>query len=392
MKVVQINILKDIRSTGRTTIELHNYLLKCGIDSYIAYGIGKKSCDARFYKISNKFDYFFHNLAAFITKKEGYFSYFSTKRLIKWLSKIQPDVVHLRNIHESFLNLKLLFSYLSKKKIRVVITTHDFWFMTPTCSCVLCNYKPLICEHCDNCSSVFFNSKKYFLKKKKMIDSLETLYIQCNSFFSESIVNRSFLSNKPHGVIYNWIDFNKFYPEIDKSVFGCEFNKPIVLCVWSLLDPNLERFKFFVKIANILYKEYEFVMVGKYDFDVSQFPNIHFIQSVSINELRKIYSSANVLFNPSTADSFGKVVAECLSCGTPALVFDNQALPELVGENGLCGFAVEPFNVDMTIEYLHKIISNGKEYYEKNCVDRSHRLFDYNNNCAMLLNIYEGNF
>jgi glycosyltransferase involved in cell wall biosynthesis len=51
-------------------------------------------------------------------------------------------------------------------------------------------------------------------------------------------------------------------------------------------------------------------------------------------ELAEAYSAADVLLSTSRGEGFGLAVAEAMSCGTPAIVTDFSAQPELVGETG----------------------------------------------------------
>lgn len=391
MRVIQINVLANNGSTGRTTTELHNYLLAHGHSSYVAYGIGKKINDDRYFKISNFLDYYAHNICSRLFGTQGFHSKRATKKLIKWISTIRPDIIHLRNLHSNYINLEILLSYLKENNVTTIITTHDFWFVTAFCS-----YPRDKCDilECDKCSyyrkkpTVFYKPLTIFNKKKELFLSLKKIAIQSNSKFSETVIKKSFLNNNLIKTIYNWVDFKSFYPDSNKTFteFG---NKPIVLTIWSLLEEKQERFKYFVKISKILCNKYTFVMVGNHSFDQKKYPGIHFIKGTNdVNLLRLYYSSADLFFDPSTTDTFGKVVAESMSCGTPCVVFNNQALPELIGNNE-CGIAVEPFNVEETVMAFDTIISKGKCFYKDRCFKRSRQLFDLNTNCSDLVKLYE---
>ena len=61
MKVLQINSVCDKGSTGRTTRELAEVLLKEGHECYVAYGQGTSNYPYSF-KIGGKYENHFHNL------------------------------------------------------------------------------------------------------------------------------------------------------------------------------------------------------------------------------------------------------------------------------------------------------------------------------------------
>ncbi len=388
MRVIQVNILSKNRSTGRTTDEFHNFLIKTGHESFVAYGIGSKDNSPNFYKISNKFDYYVHNVLDKIFGTQGFHSRLTTNKFVKWIDKIKPDVVHLRNLHSNYVNIEILLNYLAKKKIPTVITTHDFWFLTAFCSFPKEDCDILNSGDCKHYNNKLYNPKRVFNKKKRLFSSIDKLAIQANSNYSLSIVKKSYLKNNPAEVIYNWIDFDSFYPEPIKGLFNTD-GKPIVLAIWSVLSEKIIKFKFFVEIAEKLNHKYQFVMVGSYSFDPQKYPFITFIRGTDdVSLLRKYYSSADVLFNPSINDSFGKVVAEAISCGTPCVVFNNRAFPELIGDNE-CGILTTPLNAGEAINAIELVIGRGKTFYSDKCVERSKKLFDMNTNCKKLLEMYK---
>ena len=61
MKILQINSVCGIGSTGRIATDIHNNLIKQGYDSYIAYGRdeAKNIDNAKTIKIGNKLNQYF---------------------------------------------------------------------------------------------------------------------------------------------------------------------------------------------------------------------------------------------------------------------------------------------------------------------------------------------
>ena len=60
-----------------------------------------------------------------------------------------------------------------------------------------------------------------------------------------------------------------------------------------------------------------------------------FLGDVSHERLEGIYAAARALVFPSSYEGFGYPPLEAMGCGTPAIVSDAAALPEVVGEAGL---------------------------------------------------------
>src|SRR5699024_10210510 len=128
MHIVQINAVNGIRSTGRTVKELDEYLKKKGHKSTIVFSDGESSENG--YRMGTSIDKKLHALLSRITGLQGYFSRGSTKKLISFLDRKKPDIVHVRNLHSNFINMPMLFKYLAKENIATVITLHDCWFFT----------------------------------------------------------------------------------------------------------------------------------------------------------------------------------------------------------------------------------------------------------------------
>ena len=129
MRVLQINAVYNLSSTGRTTTELHKALLEKGHESYVAYSKSNKPDDENLYKIGSLLDCKIHALLSRITGKQGYYSHIPTLKLLKYMDKIKPDIVHLRNLHGNYINIPMLLKYLAKNRISTVITLHDFFLL-----------------------------------------------------------------------------------------------------------------------------------------------------------------------------------------------------------------------------------------------------------------------
>ncbi|MDD2496091.1 MAG: glycosyltransferase, partial [Tissierellia bacterium] len=132
MKILQINIVYKEKSTGRTCFEVKQALENCGHKGYVAYGKGKHT-DENTYRIGSDIEYYFHNIMARITGLQGYFSYFATRRLIKYIKQVSPDIIHLRNLHANYLNLPKLFKFLKEASVPVILNLHDCWAFTGKC-------------------------------------------------------------------------------------------------------------------------------------------------------------------------------------------------------------------------------------------------------------------
>ncbi|MBQ6980260.1 MAG: glycosyltransferase [Clostridia bacterium] len=401
MRILQINVVYNEKSTGRTCFEVEKYLNAHGDECYTAYGVGDKSSSKYAYRLENKFGYCIHNIFSKLTGLEGYFSLFSTLRLIKYIKKIKPDVIHLRNLHGHFVNLPMLFKYLGKTQTPVVINLHDCWIFTGKCTyptrtgCdrwkTRCNRCPAKKEYPE--SHTFDFSKKMFSDKKKLIERLNVKAVIGVSDWVADLAKQSFLNKFKILRLYNWVNRDVFKPYDKKSVlpvlskYCVDKNKFTVICVaaaWAEdSQKNNEIIDFAEKVGDC-----QVVVIGRNSQSVKG-DNVVYIDFISdIKELAKLYSFADVYVHFSVADTFGKVIAEAMACGTPAVVYDVSACAELVKDG--CGEKVEPHNTDGLIAAVRKIKSVGKEFYSSACLKRVEEDFDYNKNMAKLRKIYQG--
>lgn len=64
----------------------------------------------------------------------GFNSVAITKRMVSEIERLNPDIVHLHNIHGHDCNLEILFSYFKERKIKLIWTFHDCWAFTGYCT------------------------------------------------------------------------------------------------------------------------------------------------------------------------------------------------------------------------------------------------------------------
>ena len=110
-----------------------------------------------------------------------------------------------------------------------------------------------------------------------------------------------------------------------------------------------------------------------------------FLPKLNPEELVNYYSKCDIYAHLSHSDTFGKIIAEALSCGTPVVGYDVTAIPELIAEG--CGAKVEPFNIN---DFANKIVLLGKKTPAtiKRCRKSVLNRFSYQN-LSILLNFYE---
>lgn len=394
MKIIQINTIYGAKSTGRTCLELERFLRDNGHECITAFGHGPNKNRVG-YRINTTLEYKLHNILSRLIGLEGYFSIFATLRLVKFIKKYKPDLIHLRNLHGHYLNFPIFFRYLRKAQIPLVVHLHDCWICSGKCThptIYNCDRWLSSCQKCpakkDYPQSYFFDfSKKMFKDKMRWFDSLSNVHVIGVSQWVAQEGAKSYLKKFPVSFIYNWIDTNVFYPR-KRNVFdryGINRSKFNIICVSASWD-NTEKFKELLQLSDQIDEGMHIIAVGKCNSPIQK-DNITYINfTESTDVLAELYSFCDVYVHFSTADTFGKVIAEALACGTPAVVYNATACPEVVGEK--CGFSVEKHKVSDIYNALTIIREKGKESYSKNCTERVKAYFDYEKNCQQTMELY----
>lgn len=395
MKVVQINACYEYSSTGRTCYELHEYLTAHGIESYKFYSMPMPNSD-KYDLMGTWIDHKLHALLSRISGRQAYFSSIPTCSLIKKLNKIKPDVVILRNFHSNYVNLPMLARYLAKNDISTIVVLHDCWFFTGYC----CHYTEIACQkwqvechHCpliktDKASWFFDTTQSVFRERKRLLEAIPRLVVVG---VSDWITNEGRKAPIFHNAIkfqriYNWINLKAFYPREASSLrskLGLSDTDFVALGV-SMAWNFRKGLEVYIEVAKRM-PHIKIVMIG-HKPDVELPSNIISVPPTgSTDELAHYYSMADVLFNFSIQETFGKVAAEALACGTPLIVNNATANPELPGP---CGFAVEKNNVQQVIDAVEVIRSKGKNFYQQQCVERANSLFEKDKNIEQYIHLF----
>ena len=371
MKIFYVNATSGAGSTGNICQELAKAYTLGGNECKIFYGNGK-SVDENSIKIASKFSVKIHALLSRISGLQGYYSNCATNKLIKTIKKQKPDIVHIHNVHGNYLNINKLFKFLSVNDIPTVITLHDCNLYTGKCT----HYTDVKCDRwkttCGNCpqlkkdipSLIFDRTAKMLSDKEKAYSSFKRLGVIAVSEWIKNETEQSILRTAKIKRIYNWIDSEVFKPQQKNSD---DFTVLLVSAKWA---KNMPKYKDLLKLSEKLNGLAKIKVVGKVEKGL-EFPvNVEVVKYISnAKDMAKLYSDAQVYVHLSSEDSFGKVIAESLACGTPVIVYNSTACPELVSEKS--GYVVEVRDVDAVYEKIVLIKQNGKDFYFDNCVKQS---------------------
>lgn len=361
MKIVQINATCGIGSTGMICVGISELASEKNIENYIlfssrtnGYKLGIACSGDRYLRIQA--------LKSRALGNYGFNSKRATRKMIRELERIQPDLVHLHNIHGHDCDLEVLFSYFRQKKTKLVWTFHDCWTFTAYCP----HFAMAKCEkwktQCSNCvqhrefSWFFDRSRALFEKKKRLFSGLDLTIVAPSGWLAGQI-KESLFKDYPVTVIYNGIDLSVFKstPGNFRKDYQIPEHKKIVLAVAFDWGPR-KGLDVLIELARHLDSErYQLVLVGTNDAVDRQLPpgilSIHRTQNQT--QLAEIYTAADVFVNPTREEVLGLTNIEANACGTPVVTFRTGGSPECIDASS--GVVVEQEDTQAMLQQILRI-------------------------------------
>ncbi len=336
MKVVQINSVYGMGSTGSLVRSLHKSLLRDGHDSLVLYGRGRPVSEDGVIRVCGDVYAKANSLLSRMTGIRYGGCFWSTDNVLGIIKRESPDVVHLQCINGSFLNIYRLVTWLKERQIPTVLTLHADFMFTANCG------SSLDCEKwregCGDCPRLRAATKSWFFDRTaasqyRMVRAFEG-FEQCLSVVSvspwlkERAMESPVLKGASHQVILNGIDTSVFHPYDDslRLAFNDLRGKRVLLHVTAHFsdDPyDLKGGSHIIELAKRLIGDSIVVLVaGEVDLEGDVPDNLLLLGRVdSQSELSRYYSLADLTVVASKQETFSLVCVESLCCGTPVVGF-----------------------------------------------------------------------
>lgn len=345
--------------------------------------------------IGNRISRIIHLKLGRLTGYQDCFSILSTWNFLRKLSRISPDVIHLHNLHNCYINLGMLFQWIKRHDIPVVWTLHDCWSFTGQCphfTMVKCGKWKTGCGKCPQFhnypSSMVDRTSVMWRRKRKWFTGLSDMTIVTPSRWLAELVKDSYLGDYPVCVIHNGIDLSVFRPT--ESNFRQRYaigEKKIILGVafgWGVR----KGLDVFIELAEKLDADRcQIVLVGTDDTVDRTLPenviSIHRTQDQK--ELAEIYTAADIFVNPTREDNYPTVNMEAIACGTPVITFNTGGSPEILGAD--TGFVTEQNNPAELLRIIRGFFSAGMDLKEK--CENTAGTFDKNKRFEEYVKLFE---
>ncbi len=382
-KLLQINpVMRTNTSTGRIMQEIGELAMQNGWESYIAYSRGrdgeKLPCRSHKLPVGNKWSVAWHGMATRLLDRHGLESDQATMRFIRKIDELQPNVIHIHNIHGYFLNYRILFEYLSVCGIPVIWTVHDCWLYTGHCyhyASIGCDKWQTGCNRCPQrrkfpASWLFDRSKQNYADKKAAFTSIprNRFTIVSVSEWMRDEMRHSFLKDYDFRVIHNGINTDVFKPsdtDETKTKYGLEGKHLLlgVASIWSR-EKGLDDF---ISLAQRLRTDEAIVLVGIKPEQQKLLPrNITAISRTdNVQQLAALYSAADAFINPTWQDNYPTVNLEAIAGGTPVVTYRTGGSVEAITPE--TGYIVNQGDIGGLLNAARTIEQQGKTAYKDIC-------------------------
>ena len=342
-KILQINATANSGSTGKIAEQINQVAKSQGWETYLAYGRNMQPSNSKLVHVGNMLQVYEHYAEHRLFDNDGLSSRIATKKLVHKIKEIKPDIIHLHNIHDHWLNYRILFEYLNTLDTPVVWTQHDCWAFTGGCGhFTLCNCYQWRDGGCSSCPmksrmkmrQVFEKTAKHYTLKHALFTANKNLVLVPVSHWLEGLERQSFLHNHRIVTIRNGIDTSVFQQTDSIAVrqkYGIG-SQAYVIGVSGVWLPY-KGWNDFLQLSRMLPSDIKLVMVGLKKEQIGEIAHSGIIgipRTENTTELAALYSGAIMTLNLSRQETFGLTTVEGLACGTPGLVYNATASPELI--------------------------------------------------------------
>lgn len=392
MKICQINCVYGVLSTGKIVRDIHQSLLKKGIQSIVI--VPRKSTFTNENGVFVFSNLFLSYLSAFLRRLLGMtfdWAHLQTYRMINILKREHPDIVHLHCINGNDINIYKIHKYLSKHRIKTVYTLHAEFPYTGGCGNTLeCKKWLTGCGTCPNLkkglqSYLFDGTGRTWRKQKKsyeLYDKSMLVFTAVSPWLLKQAELSPIISGIRKMVVQNGVDTNVFNYEKQsqawRNLLGIRSEVKIILYVTAFFYPNLNDLKggrYIIELSRLIEGEPIIILVAANHGEVDALPeNVRYIGSVkSQQELAELYREADITILTSKNETFSMPVAESLCCGTPVVGFEAGG-PESICLPEYCTF-VEYGNVEALNHAIKDTLEkkNSKKEISENAIAKYSR-------------------
>ena len=308
------------------------------------------------------------------------------------------DLVHLHWVNDGLLD----FRSLSRCKKPIVWTVRDMWPITG-----LCHYPQACTRHesgCGHCPLVsdpgwpWPDPSHYGYKRKlRWLSNAPITYVGISPWVAHKLRSSPITAGKDVEMIWNSINSRVFQPMprvVARHRLGLDSMRgPLLLAEWR--SPRSEPWKGFGHVVDLFPQLRDMgcnlLLFGRMPPELSDFADADGVYNLghidNDEQLRCLYSAADVFVCPTLQEAFGKTMAEAMACGTPVAAFDQSAPADLI-ESGITGALASPADSSSLLHAIQFLLSQT-DWSAAHCAERARQRFGQNGSARAYANLYE---
>lgn len=292
------------------------------------------------------------------------------------------DVLDLHCLHSGTFSYRSLPSLCAAKP--VVFTFHDMWPITGHCHASLECERWMTgcgsCPHLDVEPAVMRDATAMEWRMKQHAYRKSRFTIVTPSRWLKERVECSMLAGAEVHHIPHGVDPQVFLP-LDKracrETLGLRPDGVVLICAIEYMNRPLKGAALMVEALHHLSeserRDVTLLVFGRSDPSlVARIPvpvvDLGYLENDRMKALA--YSAADLLVNPSRAESFGLVALEGMACGLPVVAFDVGGIPELVIPDRT-GFLAPPEDPRGLAEGIRRMLANPSAIQDRSARARN---------------------
>jgi glycosyltransferase involved in cell wall biosynthesis len=283
-----------------------------------------------------------------------------------------------------------------------VMTLHDGFMLTGHCACpIQCERWQTGCGRCPDLKrapAIPRDATALNWRRKRNAIQRSPLHVTTVSHWLKTQVEQSpIFAGKPVSVVHNSIDEAIFYPDSQQRA-RAELGLPADAFLVLLAGQSVEGIRqgvaqHAVAALNSLSQEgIVALVVGKSANEVVatlRVPSHVLPFQAEAADMARCYRAADLTVVSSEYETFGRVAAESLMCGTPVVTFATGGLVEVV-DDGVTGLVVPTGDITGLAGAI-RLLRNDRarrERFAETAVTRAHGQFNRRTICEQYLDVY----
>jgi glycosyltransferase involved in cell wall biosynthesis len=294
----------------------------------------------------------------------------TTRSIADQVIRSTPDLVIVGNLHSAAVDPMLLHEL--SVRFPTLIVLHDFWLLTGRCA-----YTGDCEKYLTGCDAACPTPNEYpplppeeiaeaWYKKRALLRADSRPALLANSNWTASFARNVFAKPLRSGEKAPPIEVFQLSFPLDilrprdrftsREALGLPLDRFIVVLPGSLGDPRKGGQPLVDALARLAIPNLLIVALGwsapgvETSLNLVQLGHIHDQQRVAM-----VYSAADVIAAPSSAETFGQVLIEAIACGTAVAGYPVTAVHEAVwdGVTGVIAAEASPASLAAAIHYLY---------------------------------------